>query len=217
MVKQAVSSVRFVARRRARRAVGSAFERSATGAAIVDSSPTTAGGRRGRTRAWRHSQRIRTARVRRWAVPLATLGLGAAGVAPAWGANVVNYTFHVPASVQINPCFPGDVVNLNGDIHVVVTSTPDGSGGYHSTNSINSQLKGLSITTGTGYVNSENQQKNTSMQPPFPAVTYDRYDFDLISQSATDNYQLHMQTHETMTAMGVPAVVVDHYWMDCRG
>jgi hypothetical protein len=205
MVKQAVGTVRVVVRRRARRAVGSSFELRADGASLL--APAE--------RPSRH--RLRKPRLRRWAVPVAALAIGGAGAAPAWGANVTNYTFHVPASVQINPCFPGDVVNLNGDIHVVVTSTPDGSGGYHSTNSINSQLKGLSITTGTGYVNSENQQKNTSMQPPFPAVTYDRYDFDLISQSATDNYQLHMQTHETMTAMGVPAVVVDHYWMDCRG
>jgi hypothetical protein len=159
----------------------------------------------------------RRPRHRAAAVGIVGLAIGAGGASPAWAANVVNVTFHVPASVQTNPCFPADVVNLSGDIHVVITSTPDGSGGFHITNSLNSQLKGASITTGTGYVNSENQNEEWNARPPFPAIHNFVYDFDLISQSGTPNYVVHMQTHETVTVNGIPAMAVDHFSMDCRG
>jgi hypothetical protein len=136
---------------------------------------------------------------------------------PASAANVVNYTFHVPASVQTNPCFPADVVNLSGDIHVVITTTADKRGGYHVTNSLNSQLSGLSITTGTKYVNSENQQEDWYARAPWPAVHTHTYDFLLISNNGTPDYVLHMTMHETVTAGGVPTAVVDNFSMDCKG
>ena len=62
-------------------------------------------------------------------------------VGAAQADNVVNYTFHVPASVQTNPCFPVDVINLSGDIHVVITTTTAASGGYRVANHLNSQLE----------------------------------------------------------------------------
>jgi hypothetical protein len=172
--------------------------------------------RRGRhcARADRPPRRRR--RIRATAVGLPLVGL-TIGAAPAWGDSVVNYTFHVPASVQTNPCFPADVVNLNGDIHVVITSTADRGGGYHMNTSLNSQLSGASITTGTRYVNSENQQEAWYAGAPFPTVHTNTYDFQLISQSATPNYVLHMQMHQTVTANGVPVAAPDHFSMDCRG
>jgi len=136
---------------------------------------------------------------------------------PAAAANVVNVTIHVPASVQTNPCFPTDVVNLSGDIHIVITTTADSSGGYHVVNQLNSQLSGASITTGTKYVNSENQGEDWYARPPFPAIDTHTYDFVLISQSNTDNYVLHMTMHETVNADGVPTATVDYFSMDCQG
>jgi hypothetical protein len=139
------------------------------------------------------------------------------GGGTALAANTVNTTFHVPAQVTINPCFPGDVVNLSGDIHVVQTATADGAGGFHMTSGLNSLLSGASITTGTGYVNQENREQEWYARAPFPTVHTQTYDWDLISKSGTDNYVLHMQMHETVTAMGVPAAAVDHFSMDCKG
>jgi hypothetical protein len=149
-----------------------------------------------------------------FALPLAIL---AVGVRPAAAENVVNVTIHVPASVQTNPCFPTDVVNLSGDIHIVITTTADRRGGYHVTNSLNSQLSGVSITTGTKYVNSETQDEEWYAAPPFPAIHTHTYDFELISQSGTDNYILHMTMHETVNAQGVPTATVDSFSMDCAG
>jgi NMD protein affecting ribosome stability and mRNA decay len=148
------------------------------------------------------------------ALPLAVLAIG---VQPATAANVVNYTFHVPASVQTNPCYPVDVVNLSGDIHVVITTTTDGKGGYHVTNKLNSQLSGVSITTGTKYVNSEEKEDEWYARSPFPAIHTHTYDFLLVSQSNTANYVLHMTMHETVNAQGVPTATVDSFSMDCQG
>ena len=151
------------------------------------------------------------------AAPLALFAFQLARPAPASAANVVNVTFHVPASVQTNPCFPADVVNLNGDIHIVITTTADKRGGYHVTNSLNSQLSGLSITTRTKYVNSENKQDEWYAGAPWPAVHTQTYDFLLVSNNGTPNYVLHMTMHETVTAGGVPTAVVDNWSMDCKG
>lgn len=138
--------------------------------------------------------------------------------APAARAEtIVNTTIHVPASVQTNPCFPADVVNLNGDIHIVITTTTAASGSYRVNHHLNSQLSGQSITTGTRYVNSENKDDEWYTRPPFPAVHTQTYDFLLVSQSSTPNYVLHMTMHETVTANGVPTAVVDNYRMDCQG
>jgi hypothetical protein len=59
------------------------------------------------------------------AAALVSLAVGGAG--PAWGNDAVNVTFHVPAQGQTNPRFPAEVVNLNGDIHVVIATTTDRS------------------------------------------------------------------------------------------
>jgi hypothetical protein len=148
------------------------------------------------------------------AFPLAVLAFG---VQPATAANVVNVTFHAPASVQTNPCYPADIVNLNGDIHVVITTTADSNGGYRTNNHLNSQLSGASITTGTKYVNSENQEDEWYARPPFPAIHTHTYDFLLVSQSNTPNYVLHVTMHETVNSQGVPTATVDQYRMDCTG
>lgn len=136
---------------------------------------------------------------------------------PALAENVTNTTIHVPASVQTNPCFPTDVVNLSGDIHIVITTTADSAGGYRVNNHLNSQLSGVSITTGTKYVNSEDQDDEWYARPPFPAIHTHTYDFLLLSQSNTPNYVLHMTMHETVNANGIPTAVVDNFSMDCKG
>jgi hypothetical protein len=130
--------------------------------------------------------------------------------------SVVNYTFHVPASVQTNPCFPADVVNLSGDVHVVITSTA-GGGGYRIANQLNSQLSGVSVTRGTRYVSSETQYDGWLARAPFPMVHTNTYDWHLTSQSRTPNYVLHMTMHETVAANGVPTAAVDSWRMDCEG
>jgi hypothetical protein len=163
-------------------------------------------------------------RSNRWRLTTAVLGLALAVAVlvvatgfhkPALAENVVNVTIHVPAQVEINPCFPADVVNLNGDIHIVITTTTS-AGGYRVNNHLNSQLSGVSITTGTKYVNSENKEDEWFAGAPFPAVHTQTYDFLLVSQSNTPNYVLRMTMHETVNANGVPTATVDNFEMRCQ-
>jgi hypothetical protein len=137
--------------------------------------------------------------------------------AAANAANVVNYTFHNPAAVMDNPCAPGDVVNLNGNLHVVISTTSNGNGGYHVDNHLNSHLRGYSITTGLKYSNSETNDEDWNAQPPFEAVHTHTYNFELNSSTGQDNYILKIEMHETVTANGTPTAVVDNYRMECRG
>jgi hypothetical protein len=162
----------------------------------------------------------------RWRLTTAVLSLALAVPAlvfatsfneSARAANVVNVTFHVPAQVQTNPCFPVDVVNLSGDIHVTITTTNDRRGGYHVTNHLNSQLSGVSITTRTKYVNSETKDEDWYAGAPWPAVHTHTHDFLLISNNGTPDYVLHMTMHETVTAGGVPTATVDNFSMECKG
>jgi len=137
--------------------------------------------------------------------------------ASARAENVVNYTFHVPAQVMTNPCAVTDVVNLNGDVHVVITATDDGNRGYHTMNHLNSHLSGRSITSGLRYTNLEEQDDEWYARPPAPSVHTHTYSFDLNSQTGVDNYVVKMTMHETVNATGIPTAVVDRWEMDCRG
>jgi len=140
------------------------------------------------------------------------------GTTPASAANVANYTFHTPADVLPNPCYPADVVNLNGNIHIVITSTVDSSGGVHTTQGMNSHLTGHSITTGTNYGNTENNERSWySAADALPAVHSETYDYLLVSRSNTPNYVLHMTMHTTVTSNGRPTAVVDNWRVDCQG
>jgi hypothetical protein len=147
------------------------------------------------------------------AVPLLVVTTGQRPAA----ADTTNVTIHVPAQVETNPCFPADVVNLSGDIHIVITTTADDSGGYHVSNTSNSQLSGVSITTGTKYVNSDIKHDDWYAQAPFPALHTYTQDFLLLSQSNTPNYVLHVTLEETVDANGVPTIIVSNISMDCQG
>ncbi len=150
------------------------------------------------------------------ALPLLVLGVGSA---PASAANVVNYTFHVPADIRYNPCTgtPGDAVNLNGDVHIVITSTAAGNGSYRMDNLLNSEFSGVSILTGTKYVSSEEHRDFWTAKPPFPVTQTTDYAWTLVSQSSTPNYIVRMSMHTTVTADGTPVPVVDNWRMDCTG
>jgi hypothetical protein len=136
---------------------------------------------------------------------------------PASAAMVVNDTFHVPAYVDTNPCFSGDVLNLNGNIHVVITSTVDKAGGVHTTLSLNSNLRGTSITTGTRYVSSETGQDVWYTRGPFPAVHTTTTYTTLVSQGRTPNYVLRTTWRTTVSADGTAVAVMDEWHVDCQG
>jgi hypothetical protein len=119
--------------------------------------------------------------------------------------------------VQVNPCYPGDVINFNGNIHIVLTSTVDSSGGAHVTQGLNSHMTGRSITTGTNYGSNEKNERSWYEGAPLPAVHSETYDLLFVSRSNTPNYVLHMTVHTTVNSNGTPTAVVDNWRMDCQG
>ncbi|HZG96111.1 MAG TPA: hypothetical protein VEZ46_15520 [Mycobacteriales bacterium] len=140
-----------------------------------------------------------------------------AGAQPAGAANTVNATFRVPAKPVTNPCAPTDVVNLSGDIHVVMTSTSSKAGGYTVTSHLNSHLSGLSITTGTRYVSDETQEQTWHGEPPYPVIHKQTHTWTIVSQSGTDDYLLHMTMHQTVSPGGVPTATADNFRLECKG
>jgi hypothetical protein len=150
---------------------------------------------------------------------LGTLVAWATGLtaSPALAANVVNVTIHVPSSVQVNPCFPSDDVNLSGDIHIVITTTANGRSGYQVKAHLNSHMSGYSLVTGTKYVSNETRNAQWSAPPPFPVVDAETYKFNLVSKGDTPNYVVHVTVHDTVNASGdVTDVTADEWSINCR-
>ena len=150
------------------------------------------------------------------AVPLLALAVSLYRPAPAY-ADTVNVTIKIPATVEPNPCTPGDVVGLAGQLHIVIATTADGQGGYHVSETINEKTAGASLTTGIKYTASTTDSWDWYAGAPFPAVNTHTTDSELISKAGTANFLLHITTHTTVNANGVPTVTVDNVWMDCKG
>jgi hypothetical protein len=134
----------------------------------------------------------------------------------AHAANLVNITINVPAMV-VNAC-AGDVVALSGDLHVVISQTADGSGGYHVQRSTNyDQLKGSSLVTGVAYTAATTSDDSWHAVAPFPATHTHGDSVEYLAQGAVDNLVLHLRTHVTVTATGTPTATVDQLRAGCTG
>jgi hypothetical protein len=52
---------------------------------------------------------------------------------------------------------------------------------------------------------------------PFPAVNTHTTDAELISKAGTADFLVHITLHTTVNAKGVPTVVVENVWLECKG
>lgn len=168
------------------------------------------------TMPWHRRRLVRLALPALVAGPLVAW-TAAIAVLPAAAATVVNATIHIPADVRTNPCSPGDVLNLNGDIHIVITTTANGRAGYQVKDHMNAQLSGVSITTGTKYLGNETSNGSWSTGPVLPAVHRDVYSLLLISQGKTPNYVLSASVRETVDGTGGADVTAEQWSMSCVG
>ena len=148
--------------------------------------------------------------------------VAAAAVLPALAtdahaADIVNTTINVPAMV-VNGCAAGDLVALSGDLHVVISETADGSGGYHMQRTTNyDQLKGTSLVTGVSYTAQATSEDSWYAGAPFPTTHTHADQTEYLAQGSTDNFILRLRTHVTVTAAGVPTATVDDIRADCTG
>jgi hypothetical protein len=88
------------------------------------------------------------------AAPLLALAVSLYRPAPAH-ADTVNVTIKIPATVEPNPCTPGDLVALAGQLHIVIATTADGQGGYHVSETMDEKAAGAGLTTGIKYTASK--------------------------------------------------------------
>lgn len=156
-----------------------------------------------------------TCRVAIMAVVATTAGLMLPRVAMA--AQVVNVAINVPAQVLANPCAP-EAVAVSGVLHIVITYTADGSGGYSGTLSDNESFSGQGLVSGVAYQGSSTHESSYHATAPYPYTTHDIFDTEIISKGGSlPNYIVHMALGLTVTADGMPAVTADSVSMDCTG
>ena len=153
------------------------------------------------------------------ALALAIAG-GLQHVESAWAAQqVVNHTMQVPAAPVADPCAPGALVNLHGLIHTVVKYSTDARGGYQTSIHVNTEnVSGERITVpGAPTVAYRSTETSETTAYIGSGVTYtERRHFALLSQAATDNFELHYKLHVRFDG-GVPTVTATDYRLECRG
>jgi len=113
-----------------------------------------------------------------------------------------------------NPC-TGEVVVIDGNLDIIVHSTPDTSGGFH--NKIHMASKGTGVAAGsfTQYVFSEEfDSELTSAGATTQTQTLNHF---LTSAGASDNSFFKMTLHFTLNGTGVPTVDVGNIEGGCRG
>jgi type 1 fimbria pilin len=153
---------------------------------------------------------------RNLAATVVLLALGLLLLAPpAWSANVVNVTIHIPAVVYDNPCV-GEQVVLHGDFHILLSITTDQAGGYHYLSKWNASYSGTGLTTGAAYKASERKQESwTARQLPASHTTTSV--IKLISKGGAENAFASTTLTTTIDADGVPSVTEDGVSVECRG
>ena len=141
------------------------------------------------------------------AILLAVAATQVASLQAASAANVVNETFSFPLAASVNTCtIPAEPVALNGDLHIVVTTTSDSSGGYHLTIGSNTQsVTGTGLISGLKYSSSTSDQDEYYNGGPFPEVHTFTHNYVLISQGGTANSVMKITFHVTVNATGTPS------------
>jgi hypothetical protein len=151
------------------------------------------------------------------ALPLVAVATDLHRPTPARAANVVNVTIRIPAQVEPNPCTPGDLVALSGQLRILIAMTADGQGGYHVTQSADEKLAGASLLTKVKYLASKTEQWDWYAGTPLPVTNTHTIDSELVSLADTDNFLAHVTLHTTISATGDPTVTVDRVVLECSG
>jgi hypothetical protein len=141
----------------------------------------------------------------------------ALAVVPATASAAVVQNVQLPLSITVfSPC-TGDVIPVTGSIHLVASSTSDGSGGFHVTVMDNvSQVTGIGSVTGATYHGVGGDWFALNARPPFPFEATQTDVFGLISAGATPNLVVTDTLHITINANGTMTANVARFTVACR-
>ncbi len=118
----------------------------------------------------------------------------------------------------VNPCNGEEVVSLEGDIHIVVSTTEDGHGGTHVGVMNESHFSGIGALTGAQYRGFFNSNGHFNVRPPFPQIlTLASPGTMTISSGNVPNFIAVIVSHLTVNANGEVTVTKDEFRAECRG
>ena len=132
-------------------------------------------------------------------------------------------TFTVNVKIPINlvvfvPCAAGgagELVDLNGLLHVLFHVTIDDSGGFHSKFHFQPQgVSGTGLTTGDKYQATGETQGTDNGKVGFESTFVNN--FKIIGQGVGNNFLVHENFHVTVNANGTLTAFVDNFSVVCK-
>ena len=151
------------------------------------------------------------------------LGLiGVVGTAPVFAkATTVTTSIKIPLPQPFQvfvPCAAGgagELVDLSGTLHVLFSTTLDGSGGFHTYAHFQPQgVIGTGLTTGDQYQGTGVTQDhfNGTVGSEFTFVD----NFRIIGHGPGNNFLVHETFHVTVNANGEVTAFVDNFSFECK-
>ena len=140
-------------------------------------------------------------------------------IGPRTAKAEVTTNIKVPVSlVRFVPCADGgsgELVFLEGEIHVLIAVTENSAGGFHVEMHRQPQgVKGIGLTTGVAYqangVTRETFNVNAGVEDTFVN------NFRIIGQGPGNNFMVHENFHITVNANGEVEAFVDNFSVDCN-
>jgi hypothetical protein len=141
----------------------------------------------------------------------------ALAVVPATASAAVVQNITMPISrTLLNPC-TNDVVTVSGNFHLVISSTADGSGGFHMTFMDNvSGVTGVGVPSGVTYHGVGGDWFAGNIHPPFPNEFTFTDVFGIISTGSSPNLFATDTIHFTVDANGTVTAQVVKFTLACR-
>jgi hypothetical protein len=131
----------------------------------------------------------------------------------AWAANAINV--RVPLSnTSLNPC-NGELVDLSGSCHVVVSVTFDRSGGTHFDTHEYCHATGVGRTTGAEYVANESEHNTLNENSGGSITVTNPISFRLISNGREPNFIVYSLFHVTVNPDGTATSFFSNFFEDC--
>jgi hypothetical protein len=121
----------------------------------------------------------------------------------------------LPFSLHVDiPC-TGDLVRLEGYIHVVVSSTRDSTGGLKLRSHVNPEgVSGTSLL-GVLYQGTGVTRDHFNVKPPFPQSFTHINRFRVVGQGSRNDFIAFMTMHYTINANGETTADILDMWSSC--
>jgi hypothetical protein len=141
----------------------------------------------------------------------------ALAVVPATASAAVVQNVRMQLNITVaSPC-NSDVIAVTGTIHLLASSTSDGSGGFHVSFMDNvSGITGVGSLSGATYHGVGGDWFSGNVRPPFPVEFTQTDVFGLISAGSAPNFIMTDTLHITVNADGTLTASVARLSIACR-